>query len=316
MSNKPNILCFETYEHWDSEPLNELFTVHQFPQSGKPEDLPSDVRADIRAFAFKGHSHLDKHIIDYFPSLGLIANYGVGYDTIDVNYAKSKGIKVTNTPDVLTNDVADLAIGMLLALNRDIVGASQWIQSGNWASNGAFPLQRSLSGVSVGVAGLGRIGRAVAQRLQGFETRIHYYSRVEKDTPGWTYHDDLISLAKTVDVLMVTVSGGPDTVEIISKDVIAAVGSDGILVNCSRGSTIDEDALLTALETGSLRGAATDVFNNEPNIDPRFLALDNVLLQPHQSSGTVETRKSMGLLQRANLQRFFEGEVLLTEVGV
>lgn len=316
MSNKPNILCFEKYDQWDAEPLNELFTVHQFPDSGNPEDLPVDVRTVISAFAFKGHSHLDKHIIDFFPNLGLIANYGVGYDTIDVNYANSKGIKVTNTPDVLTDDVADLAVGMLLALNRDIVGASQWIKSGNWASKGAFPLQRSLSGVSVGVAGLGRIGRAVAQRLQGFETTIHYYSRLEKETPGWTYHDDLISLAKAVDVLMVTVSGGPDTVEIISKDVIDAVGPDGILVNCSRGSTIDEDALLTALESGGLRGAATDVFNNEPNIDPRFLALDNILLQPHQSSGTVETRKSMGLLQRANLQRFFEGEALLTEVGV
>ena len=316
MLNKPNVLCFETYEQWDTEPMSELFTLHQFPQSGKPDDLPKDVREGIRAFAFKGHSHLDKHIIDYFPNLGLIANYGVGYDTIDVNYANSKGIKVTNTPDVLTDDVADLAVGMLLALNRDIVGASDWVQSGNWAIKGAYPLQRSLSGVSVGIAGLGRIGRAVAQRLQGFETVIHYYSRLEKVTPGWTYHDDLVNLAKAVDVLMVTVSGGPDTVEIISKVVIDAVGSDGVLVNCSRGSTIDENALLCALETGSLRGAAMDVFNNEPNIDPRFLALDNVLLQPHQSSGTVETRKSIGRLQRDNLQRFFKGEALLTEVGV
>lgn len=312
--NKPPILCFETFDQWDTEPMNELFTVHQFPASGKAEDLPVQVRESIRAFAFKGHSALGKDIIDCFPSLGLIANYGVGYDTIDVGYANSKGIKVSNTPDVLTDDVADLAVGMLLALNRDIIGASNWVHNGNWATRGAYPLQRSLSGVNVGIAGLGRIGYAVAQRLQGFDTNIHYYSREKKDTPGWTYNDDLVSLANNVDVLMVTVSGGPNTVKIISRDVIQALGSDGILVNCSRGSTVDEDALLGALESGELRGAATDVFNNEPDIDPRFLKLNNVLLQPHQASATVETRKRMGRLQRDNIQRFFESKELLTEV--
>jgi lactate dehydrogenase-like 2-hydroxyacid dehydrogenase len=296
--------------------MNELFTVHQFPTSGNPQELPANVRENIRAFAFKGHSALGADIIDSFPALGLIANYGVGYDTIDVNYANAKGIKVTNTPFVLTDDVADLAIGMLLALNRDIVGASDWVRSGNWAAKGAYPLQRSLSGVSVGIAGLGRIGHAVAQRLRGFDTNIHYFSRYKKDAADWIFHHDLLSLAKAVDVLMVTVSGGPKTVKIISKDVIDALGSDGILVNCSRGSTVDEDALLTALETGALRGAATDVFNNEPDIDPRFLKLNNVLLQPHQSSGTIETRKRMGRLQRDNIQAFFDGKELLTEVIV
>lgn len=294
--------------------MNELFTVHHFPATGNPEDISTVVRESIRAFAFKGHSQLGQSIMDHFPNLGLIANYGVGYDTIDVDYANSKGIRVTNTPDVLTNDVADLAMGMLLALNRDIVGASDWVRSGHWALQGAYPLQRSLSGVAVGIAGLGRIGRAVAQRLQGFETDIHYYSRHEKETPGWTYHDDLVSLAAAADVLIVTVTGGPHTVKIISKAVIDALGRDGIIVNCARGSTIDEAALLNALENGGLRGAAADVFNNEPNIDPRFLKLNNVLLQPHQSSGTVETRKKMGQLQRDNIQCYFEGQALLTEV--
>lgn len=312
--SKPNILSFETYNDWDADPMQELFTVHQFPASGSPEDLDQSSRELIQAFAFKGHSRLGPEIIDAFPNVGLIANYGVGYDTIDVQYAHSKGIKVTNTPDVLTSDVADLTVGMLLALNRDIVGAADWVKSGNWDKNGAYPLQRTLSGVAVGVAGLGRIGRAVAQRLQAFETDIHYYSRKQKDTPGWMYHADLVDLAAAVDILIVTVSGGPDTNKIISKDVIDAVGADGLLINCSRGSTVDEEALIKALETRSIRGMASDVFNNEPHIDERFLQLDNVLLQPHQSSATVETRKAMGKLQRDNLVAFFNQSPLLTPV--
>lgn len=310
---KPHILSFESYDEWDSVPMNDMFTVHQFPDGGI-DQLSADVLAQVRAFAFKGHSHLGADTIDACPNLGLIANYGVGYDTIDVAYAASKGIKVTNTPDVLTNDVADLAMGMLLALNRDIVGASDWVRSGNWAKSGAYPLQRTLTGAKVGIAGLGRIGRSIGNRLQGFDTSIHYFARTQKDAPGWTYHDSLISLAQASDMLMVAVSGGPETAKIISADVITALGADGILVNISRGSTIDEEALLKALQTGGIRGAALDVYKNEPKIDARFMELDNVLLQPHQSSGTIETRKQMGVLQRQNLSAYFDGKPLITPV--
>jgi len=312
---KPNILAFETYEQWDADPMAQLFTVHQFPASGNLSELSADTCELIKAFAFKGHSTLGSEIIDAFPNIGLIANYGVGYDTIDVDHATARGIKVTNTPDVLTDDVADLAVGMLLALNRSMIGADAWVRSGNWSAIGAYPLQRTLLGVAVGIAGLGRIGRAVAERLQGFKTDIHYYSRSAKDTPGWTYHDDLVDLAKTVDILIVAVSGGPDTAQMISKEVIDAVGTDGLLVNCARGSTVDEDALIRALETKAIRGFASDVFNNEPIIDQRFLEFNNVLLQPHHSSGTVETRKRMGQLQRDNLQAFFEGQPLRSPVN-
>lgn len=312
---KPHILTFETYDDWDAGPMAERFSLHQFPTSGDVNELPDATREQITAFAFKGHSTLGADIIDAFPNVGLIANYGVGYDTIDVTYASSRGIKVTNTPDVLTDDVADLAVGMLLALNRGIVGADAWVRNGSWAASGAYPLQRTLSGVSVGIAGLGRIGRAVADRLQGFKTQIHYYSRTEKQTPGWIHHTDLVKLAKSVDILIVTLSGGPDTAQMISKEVIEAIGADGLLVNCARGSTVDESALIKALETKAIRGFASDVFNNEPDIDPRFAAFDNVLLQPHQSSGTIETRKSMGRIQRDNLLAFFDKQPLLTPVN-
>ena len=311
---KPHIVAFETFDDWDSVPLNELFTVHQFPASGNPADLPAEVREQTRAFAFKGHSTLGADIMDAFPNLGLVANYGVGYDTIDVSHATSKGIKVTNTPDVLTNDVADLAVGMLLSLNRGISGASDWVTSGQWASAGAYPLQRTLSGTTIGIAGLGRIGRAIGNRLQGFETDIHYYARSQKDAPGWTYHDSLVTLAEQSDIFIVAVSGGADTQKIISAEVISAVGADGLLINIARGSTVDEEALISALQNKQIRGAALDVYNNEPNIDARFAQLDNVLLQPHHSSGTIETRKQMGALQRDNLSAFFADKPLLTPV--
>ena len=312
---KPAILSFETYDAWDAVPMEELFEVHRFPVSGNTDDLPSAVREDIRAFAFKGHSSLGADIIDAFPSLSLIANYGAGFDTIDVAYAKSKNIKVSNTPDVLTDDVADLAVGMLIAVSRDICGAERWVSSGDWAKSGAYPLQRTVTGKTVGIVGMGRIGRAVAQRLQAFKMDIHYFSRSKKDyADTWAYHADVETLAKAVDILIVAVSAGTDTADIISKDVITALGSDGILVNVSRGITVDENALIDALENGGLRAAALDVYKNEPNIDARLLSLQNVLLQPHQSSGTIETRKKMGELQRENLLAYFANEPLLTPI--
>lgn len=314
--SKPHVLSFETYDEWDSIPMNELFKVHQFPKSGSPSDLPLEVRDKISAFAFRGHSDLSPDIIDAFPNVGLIANYGVGYDTIDVAHATSKSIAVTNTPDVLTDDVADLAIGMLLALSRDIVGASAWVRSGNWSTSGAYPLQRTISGTSIGIAGLGRIGRAIATRLSAFNIDMHYFARSEKETPhDWTYHDNLIDLARSVDIMMVALSGGSTTAGIISADVIKALGSDGVIVNSARGTTMDEEALIQALENGELRGAALDVYNNEPQIDSRFMSFDNVLLQPHQSSGTVETRQKMGELQRNNLIAYFANKPLITQVN-
>lgn len=312
---KPSILSFTTYDAWDLEPMTELFDVHQFPTSGHAEDLPVEVRESIRAFAFKGHSTLDAKIIDAFPNLGLIANYGVGYDTIDVAYAASKNVLVSNTPDVLTDDVADLAVGMLLAVSRDIAGAARWVTSGQWASSGAYPLQRTATGKTVGIVGLGRIGRAIANRLQAFQMNIHYFSRSEKtDAQNWVYHDDVEALARAVDILIVAVSATAETNDIISDKVLKALGADGILINISRGSTVDENALIDALTTGVIRAAALDVYKNEPNIDARLLSLDNVLHQPHQSSGTIETRQKMGALQRENLIAYFAEKPLVTPI--
>ncbi len=272
-------------------------------------------RAKVRAVAYNSHHGFGAGEMARLPALGVIANYGVGYDSIDIAAADARDIKVTNTPDVLNDDVADLAVAMLIMQSRRMAQADVHVRSGAWAKGTAFPLGRKFSGRRAGIVGLGRIGRDIADRLAAFKMEMHYHSRSEKETPGWTYHADPVSLAKVVDYLVVALVGGPETENYISAEVIAALGPDGVLINISRGSTVDEAALLDALETGRLRGAGLDVFRGEPKIDPRFLALDNVVLQPHQGSGTVETRRAMGQLQRDNITAFLNGASLLTAVN-
>lgn len=279
------------------------------------DQLSEAERGAITAIAYRGHHAFGAAEMDRFPALGLIANFGVGYDAIDTVAASARGVRVTNTPDVLNDDVADLTVLMLLAHERQYEGASRWVRDGNWSSQGNYPLGRKVSGRKVGILGLGRIGRDIADRLAAFKSEIHYFARSQKDTPGWQFHSDPVSLAESVDYLVVALVGGPDTQNFVSKAVIDALGPNGVLVNISRGSTVDEGALLDALEAKTLGGAALDVFLNEPHIDPRFLALDNVSFQPHQGSATVETRAAMAQLQRDNVSAFTTGQALLTPVN-
>ncbi|MBP8930637.1 MAG: 2-hydroxyacid dehydrogenase, partial [Paracoccus sp.] len=212
-------------------------------------------------------------------------------------------------PEVLNDDVADLAVAMWIAQARDFEIAIQNARSGDWGRGVRLPLARKASGRRVGVLGLGRIGREIADRLAGFKCEIHYQSRSRKDTPaGWTYHADPADLAHAVDDLIVAVVGGPETEGFVSAEVLAALGPDGVIVNISRGSVIDEEALIGALQSGAIRAAALDVFRNEPQIDPRLLALSNILPLPHIGSATVETRAAMGALQRANLRAILAGQ--------
>jgi lactate dehydrogenase-like 2-hydroxyacid dehydrogenase len=239
----------------------------------------------------------------------------VGYDAIDVDAATERVIKVTNTPDVLNDDVADLAVAMLINVSRNMRMGEDWVRSGTWAEKGDMPLNRKVSGGKCGILGLGRIGRDIADRMAAFKMEMHYYARSEKNTPsGWTYHADPVDLARAVDYIVIALVGGPETAKFVSAEMIAALGDDGILVNISRGSVVDEGALLEALENGRLRGAGLDVFVGEPRIDPRFHRLENVVLQPHQGSGTVETRKAMGELQRDNVTAFLNGAALKSPV--
>lgn len=272
-------------------------------------------RRQIKALAYMGHGPFGGAEMDLLPNLDLIAKYGAGYDAIDVDAASARGIKVTNTPDVLNDDVADLAIALLIAQGREMIAASDWVTSGNWGEKGNFRLGRKISGGKAGIVGLGRIGRVIAKRLTAFDMEIHYTSRSEKETPGWIYHADPVSLAEAVDYLIVALLGGPKTENYVSKEVLAGLGPRGILVNISRGSTVDEGALLDALENGTIAGAGLDVFLNEPKINPRFLKIGNVVLQPHQGTATVETRAAMGQLQRDNISAYIGGDALLTPIN-
>ena len=277
--------------------------------------LPEPDRAGARAIAYKSGTPFGAAQMAAFPGLGLISNFGVGFDAIDIDAASGAGIQVTNTPDVLNDDVADLAVAMLLMQGRRLVQAEAYARSGDWGQKGEFPLARKISGGRAGILGLGRIGFDIARRLAAFDMDIHYWSRREKEAPGWTYHADPVALASAVDYLIVAVVGGEETKGIVSAEVLDALGPDGIVVNISRGTTIDEGAMLDRLEDGRLAGAGLDVFLNEPKIDPRFSALDNVVLQPHIGSATQATRAEMARLQRDNITAFLAGRPVLTQVN-
>lgn len=308
------ILSIGSYSPPNAAALQDMGVLHHPDFDGVAAMDPAS-RDTIRAMAFCGHTDVTGDIMDLLPNLGLIANYGVGYDAIDVPAATARGIRVTNTPDVLTDDVADLAVALLLASARDMINASDRVREGRWAQDGAHPLARRVSGGTLGIVGLGRIGRAIADRMAAFNMDIHYTSRSEKETPDWTYHADPVSLAKAVDFLVIALVGGPETAGHVSAEVIHALGPQGYLVNISRGTTVDESALLSALETGAISGAGLDVFVNEPNLDARFLRLDNVVLQPHHASATHDTRNAMGQLQRDNISAFLSNATLLTPVN-
>ncbi|RNF35014.1 2-hydroxyacid dehydrogenase [Paracoccus methylarcula] len=310
-----DILAIGAYPDWALDALIEDFGARQLSGPEALAELSQEERGRVRAVAYKGHKAFDASVMDMLPNLGLIANFGVGFDAIDIAAASERGIKVTNTPDVLNDDVADLAVALLIGQSRKLVEGSDWVRSGQWAEKGEMPMNRKVSGGKAGILGLGRIGREIADRLAAFKMEMHYYARSPKDTPGWTYHSDPVELAGAVDYLIVSLVGGPATEGFVTAGMLDALGPDGIIVNISRGSVIDEAALLDALEQNRIRGAGLDVFASEPNIDPRFLALDNVLLQPHQGSDTVETRAAMASLQRDNLRAFRKGEALLTPVN-
>ncbi|MFN4157900.1 MAG: 2-hydroxyacid dehydrogenase [Gemmobacter sp.] len=313
--NKPEVLQLGPYPPWDEGPLMQEYRVHRLFEEADPMAWVAVHGAGVRAIATNGGLGAPSALIAALPSLEVISVYGVGYDQIDLDLCRARGIAVGNTPDVLTDDVADLCVGMILALNRGMIGADAWVRSGDWAAKGAYPLQRKVSGRRAGILGLGRIGEAIARRLAAFDMTISYTARAPKDVPeGWAFVPDPVALARGCDILVVALAATAETRHIVGREVIAALGPEGMVANISRAANIDEEALLEALETGALRAAALDVFEDEPRLNPRFVALPNVILQPHAASGTVETRKAMGQMMRDNLAAHFAGRPLIARV--
>lgn len=312
---KPHVLQVGPYPEWDQGPLDAAFHMHRWWEAADRAAFLAEAGPKVRAIATRGDLGASAEMISACPALEMIAVFGVGYDAVHLPLCKARGIVVSNTPDVLTDDVADAAVAMMLAMARGTVAADAWVRSGDWAAKGGFPLKRKVTGKRAGVLGLGRIGAAIARRLEGFGMDIAYAARAPK--PGaerWAYVPDAVALAERSDFLFVALAATAETRHIVNARVLQALGPEGTLVNISRAANVDEAALLDALEQGRLGAAALDVFEGEPKLNPRFLTAPNTLLQPHLGSGTVETRRAMGQLMRDNLTAHFAGRPLLTPV--
>ncbi|MEM8570563.1 MAG: 2-hydroxyacid dehydrogenase [Pseudomonadota bacterium] len=313
--SKPIVLQVGPYPDWDQEPLDAAFEMKRLFEAHDRSAFLTEHGSKVRAIATRGELGADKAMIEACPNCEMVAVYGVGYDAVDLETCRARGIQVSNTPDVLTGDVADLGITMMLCLSRGVVGAEKWVRDGSWASKGLFALQRRVFGRKAGILGLGKIGFDVGKRLAGFGMDIAYSDIAEKPYAGdWQFMSNPVDLARHADFFFVTLAASAETRHIVNSEIIKAVGPDGMIINISRSSNIDEEALIEALSSGELGFAALDVFEGEPELDQRFLTLDNVLLQPHHASGTVETRKAMGQLVRDNLSAHFAGKPLITPV--
>lgn len=310
----PHVLMCGPYPAWDMEPLQAGHVLHRLWEAEDREALLDACAPTVRAVATRGELGASAELIGRLPALEIIACYGVGTDAIDLAAARARGIRVTNTPDVLTGDVADIAVGLALAVMRRIPAADAYVRSGAWADK-AMDLVTRLYGKRVGLVGFGRIGTTTARRLSGFDVELGYFDQAARGDSPHRFFPSLTGLADWCDLLIVTLAGGAATHGMVGAEVLRALGPRGWLVNVSRGSTVHEPALLDALENRTIAGAGLDVFWNEPRIDARLMALDNVVLQPHHASGTVETRRAMGQLVRDNLAAHFAGRPLLTPVA-
>jgi len=295
-----------------SIPLQRDYRCIDYMKAADKPALLATEGAKIRGLVQGGHSTTATTLLDALPNLEIISVFGVGYDGVPIDYCRKRGIKVTHTPDVLTEDVADTAVALLLMSARGFVNANRALLKGDW-STGASTLTTKVAGKRAGIFGLGRIGKAIAERLTAFGMQIAYTGRSKQDVP-YTFVPDLAALAAQSDFLIIAAPGGSATRNLVNADILNALGSNGTLINIARGSLVDEPALIAALKAGTIRGAGLDVFANEPNVPQELLAMDNVVLLPHVASATNETRQAMGDLCRANLDSWFAGEGVKTPI--
>lgn len=281
--------------------------------TGDPSLVTSDMAEKVRGIA--AMTLISADLMRALPKLEIVANFGVGYDAVDAKHAGANCIMVTNTPDVLTEEVADTTIGLLLNTVRELSASEAYLRAGLWTAKGNYRLTPlTLRGRTVGIYGMGRIGQAIAKRLEPFGVAIHYHNRRKADGLAYRYHATLKELATAVDTLIVVVPGGEATRKAINGEVLEALGPDGVLINIGRGSTVDEDALIAAMHKGTIAAAGLDVFENEPHIRPEFLDLPNTVLLPHVGSASMHTRTAMANLCVDNLVSWFSGKGAVTPV--
>jgi hydroxypyruvate reductase len=311
---KPEVLIVAAMMPRVMETLASDFDAHRLWEAPDQAALLASVGPRIRGIATTGGRGAEAKLIAALPALEIIACYGVGVDAIDLPAARARGIIVTNTPDVLTDDVADMGVALLLAASRRVCQGDRHVRSGAWLK-GDLALARKFGGSKVGILGLGRIGQAIARRCGAFDCQIAYHGPRAKPGVPYRFVPSLVELARDSDFLVVSCPGGAATRNLVDRAVLDALGPQGVLINISRGSVVDEPALLEALADKRLGGAALDVFVDEPRVPPALFAMDNVVLQPHVGSATVETRGAMGDLVITNLRNHFAGKKVVTAVG-
>lgn len=295
--------------------LEKRFTLHKPFEAADPAAATAAVADRIRGIAGLGIK-VDASYLEQFPNLEIVANFGVGYDNIDAQACRARGVMVTNTPDVLTDEVADTAIGLLIMTVRELSAAERWVRDGKWASQGSYPLTKgSLRGRTMGILGLGRIGKAIATRAEALGLSICYHGRSQQAGVDYPYHDTLEGLAKACDTLMLVAPGGAETYRIVNDNILKALGPNGVLINIGRGSVVDEEALAEALKSRTIHAAGLDVFENEPHVPQALLDLDNLVVLPHVGSASEHTRDAMGGLVANNLVSWFETGRAVTPVA-
>ena len=289
--------------------------LHCLWEMADPETFLRENASKIGAIATGGHIKVDGAYMSQFPNLKIVANFGVGYDTVDAAWAGQHGIIVSNTPDVLTEEVADTALGLLIMTMRELSQSERYLRAGLWASKGPYPLtHNTLRGKTVGILALGRIGKAIATRCEAFGLKIVYHGRNPQKDVSYPYYPKLVDMAKDVDILLSVAPGGSATFHTINAEVLAALGPKGVLINIGRGSVVDEKALIKALHDKVIFSAGLDVFEDEPNVPAELIAMDNVVLLPHVGSASHHTRNLMGQLVVNNILAFQAGRAPITPV--
>ncbi len=312
MANKPELLTVAKLAPFLMEPLQSAFTVHERLHEGDGTAF-ARIAPSIRAICGSGESKVGAELMAQLPALEIVSIMGVGYDGVDVAAAKARGVTVAHTPDVLNDDVADLALALMLNIARRIPQADQYVRQGRWPT-GPMPLARKMSGARLGIVGMGRIGQAIADSARAFGMSIAYTARSAKPALPYAFHATPRALAAASDFLVVITPGGAATRKLIDAEVLRALGPSGYLINVARGSVVDEAALIEALQHRRIAGAGLDVFENEPNVPEALRALDNVVLVPHIGSATTQTRHAMAARAFDNLQAHFAGQPLPSAV--
>jgi lactate dehydrogenase-like 2-hydroxyacid dehydrogenase len=315
MADKADVVLIGVPKKLIVDGLNGPFNLHVLPKGGEAEAIIAKVGGNVRAAAVTGAPDVMRtDMISRFPKLEIISSFGVGYDNIDFKYAADNKVVVCNTPEVLNEEVADTALGLLLCTVREFPQASNFLRAGKWMQ-GQYPLTRAtLRDRTVGIAGMGRIGKAIARRLEGFGVPVVYHSRNPQAGVAYKHYPKMIDMARDVDTIILITPGGPSTRHLVNAEVLDALGPRGIVINMSRGTVVDDAALIRALKDKKIYAAGLDVFVNEPEVPKEYLELDNVTLFPHLGSATVFTRQKMEQLVVDNLLAWAAGKPLLSPI--